>query len=159
MVHTIYLGLGSNLGDRQAALDAALASLAPRVKTILRSPIYETAPWGFTDQPDFLNQVVQAETDLPPEELLALLKATEREMGRQTRIRNGPREIDIDILLYDDLVMDEAGLRLPHPNLQERVFVLAPLADIAPDLIIPGQGRTVSALLAPLDQTGIRTFQ
>ncbi|MEX1248743.1 MAG: 2-amino-4-hydroxy-6-hydroxymethyldihydropteridine diphosphokinase [Anaerolineales bacterium] len=158
MPHRIYLGLGSNLGDRKAALDSALANLAPQVRMLQRSPIYETAPWGYTDQPDFLNQVVEAETELPPKEVLALLKATEKQLGRQPRIRNGPREIDIDILLYDDLVLDEPGLHLPHPNLHERAFVVAPLADIAPELVVPGQVQTIRELSASLDKSGIKVY-
>lgn len=151
MPHKIYLGLGSNLGNRAAALEAALAALAPQVRTLRRSPIYETEPWGLADQPVFLNQVVEAETELEPAELLKLLKATEKELGRQPRTRNGPREIDIDILLYDDLTLEAPGLRVPHPNLQQRAFVLVPLADLAPDLVIPGGEKSVKEMLSTLD--------
>jgi 2-amino-4-hydroxy-6-hydroxymethyldihydropteridine diphosphokinase len=154
----IYLGLGSNLGDRQAHLDAAVAALAPSVRLLRNSPIYETAPWGFTDQPAFLNQVLEAETDFEPKELLALLKATEKQLGRQDRFRNGPREIDIDILLIDDLVLNEDRLRVPHPGLHERAFILTPLAEVAPDLIIPGQQQSVKKLLSALDTSGIRLY-
>jgi 2-amino-4-hydroxy-6-hydroxymethyldihydropteridine diphosphokinase len=157
--HRIYLGLGSNLGDRQATLDAAVAALAPSVLVLRRSALYETAPWGFTDQPAFLNQVLEAETDFEPKELLALLKATEEQLGRQDRFRNGPREIDIDILLIDDLVLNEDRLRVPHPGLHERAFILTPLADVAPDLIIPGQKQTVKDLLATLDTRDVKLYQ
>jgi len=159
MPHKIYLGLGSNLGDRQATLDAAVAALAPSVRLLHRSAIYETAPWGYTDQPAFLNQVLEAETDFEPKDLLALLKATEKQLGRQTRFRNGPREIDIDILLIDDLVLNEDRLRVPHPGLHERAFILTPLADVAPDLIIPGQKQTVKDLLATLDTRDVKLYQ
>jgi 2-amino-4-hydroxy-6-hydroxymethyldihydropteridine diphosphokinase len=159
MPHKIYLGLGSNLGDRQATLDAAVSALAPSVRLLHRSAIYETAPWGYTDQPAFLNQVLEAETDLDPKDLLALLKATEKQLGRQTRFKNGPREIDIDILLVDDLVLNEDRLRVPHPGLHERAFILTPLADVAPDLIIPGQKQTVKDLLATLDTRDVKLYQ
>ena len=158
MPHKVYLGLGSNLGDRQAHLDAAASALAPSVLVLRRSAMYETAPWGFTDQPAFLNQVLEAETDLKPKDLLALLKATEEQLGRQTRFRNGPREIDIDILLIDDLVLNEDRLRVPHPGLHERAFILTPLAEVAPDLIIPGQQPTVKELLSALDTSGIKLY-
>src|SRR3972149_1431743 len=158
MPHKIYLGVGSNLGDRHAHLDAAASSLAPSVLVLRRSAIYETAPWGFTDQPAFLNQVLEAGTDLAPKALLAHLKATEKVLGRRTRFKNGPREIDIDILLMDDLILNEERLRVPHPGLHERAFILAPLADVAPDLIIPGQTLTIKELLAAADTTGIHLY-
>jgi 2-amino-4-hydroxy-6-hydroxymethyldihydropteridine diphosphokinase len=156
MAHRIYLGLGSNLGDRKSYLDAAISAMAPTVRASQISPIYETDPWGYNDQDDFLNMVVEAETDLGPKQLLVLLKGIEVKLGRQTRFRNGPREIDIDILLYDDLILDEAGLRIPHPRLSERAFMLIPLANLTPDLEIPAVGKTVSDLLKNLDASGIR---
>lgn len=158
----IYLGLGSNLGNRQAALEAACAALAPGVRVRRRSPVYETAPWGYTEQDDFLNLVVEAETELAAEELLARLKGIEQQLGRQRRFRNGPREIDIDLLLYgeQELSMQTAAgeLQVPHPGLAQRAFVLVPLADLAPDLVIPGQGVTVADLLSRLDTTGVRPY-
>lgn len=156
--HKIYLGLGSNMGDRQAHLDAAVAALAPAVRALRRSAIYETAPWGYTEQPAFLNQVLEAETDLDPAALLKLLKATEKKLGREDRFKNGPREIDIDILLIDDLVLNEDRLQVPHPGLHGRAFILTPLADLAPDLVIPGQKQTVKDLLAGLDTSGIKLY-
>jgi 2-amino-4-hydroxy-6-hydroxymethyldihydropteridine diphosphokinase len=155
VTHCIYLGLGSNLGDRRASLDAAVAALPPAASVLRRSPIYETAPWGYTDQPAFLNQVLEAETDLAPLALLSKLKKIERQLGRQTRFLNGPREIDIDILLYDDLVFYEGSLQIPHPRLHERAFILAPLTDLAPELKIPGQELSVQEYLAQLDRSGI----
>jgi 2-amino-4-hydroxy-6-hydroxymethyldihydropteridine diphosphokinase len=148
MSHTVYLGLGTNQGDRLANLQAVRAvftpvqtALAPSVRLLQASPIYETEPWGFLDQPAFLNQALQAETDLPPMDLLAYLKDLEVELGRMPNFRYGPRLIDIDILLYDELVLSLPGLEIPHPRLAERAFVLVPLVDLAPDLRYPGNGR------------------
>lgn len=156
MRHSVYLGLGTNLGDRQANLRAAVKGLPPGVEVRRVSPIYETEPWGYEDQPPFLNQAAEAATDLPPEELLAYLKALETSLGRVQSFRYGPRLIDLDILLYDNLVLETPGLVIPHPRLAERAFVLAPLADLAPGLVVPGKGQTAAELLAGLDKTGIR---
>jgi 2-amino-4-hydroxy-6-hydroxymethyldihydropteridine diphosphokinase len=157
-MHRIYLGLGSNLGDRRGYLDAAAAALPPAASVLRRSPIYETAPWGYLDQPAFLNQVFEAETSLEPLELLSKLKEIESKLGRQARFRNGPREIDIDILLYDDLVLNEGSLQIPHPRLHERAFMLAPLADLEPGLKIPGLEHTMHDYLAQLDRSEITIF-
>jgi 2-amino-4-hydroxy-6-hydroxymethyldihydropteridine diphosphokinase len=156
MTHKIYLGLGSNLGDRRGYLDAAISSMPPALNVLRRSPIYETAPWGYRDQDDFLNMVVEAETELGPLQLLILLKGIEVKLGRKPRFRNGPREIDIDILLYDDLIHDEKALHIPHPRLHERAFILAPLDDLAPELEIPGVGKTVAECLAEMDISGVK---
>jgi 2-amino-4-hydroxy-6-hydroxymethyldihydropteridine diphosphokinase len=156
-----YLALGSNLGDRPANLQAALAALPPAVTVLAASPVYETAPWGFSDQPAFLNQVVQASTDLDPLALLAHLKAIESLLGRTPTFRYGPRLIDLDILLYDDLVLEtpagcsSSALTIPHPHLHERAFVLVPLADLAPDLRHPLLNQTIRQLLETIDTTGI----
>jgi 2-amino-4-hydroxy-6-hydroxymethyldihydropteridine diphosphokinase len=158
-MHKTYLGLGSNLGDRVAYLDAALAAIAPSVTVLRRSPIYETATWGYTKQDAFLNMVVEAETLLAPRELLTALKSAEAAVGRQPRFRNGPREIDMDILLYDDLTMNESGLSIPHSRLQERAFMLAPLVDLDGDLRIPGQEKTVGELLQVMETDGISRYQ
>lgn len=131
-MHTIYLSLGSNLGDRAAHLAAAIAALAPAVKVTRESAIYETEPWGYTAQPAFLNQAVAGQTTLRPRELLAHLKAIETTVGRTPTFRYGPRQIDLDILFYDDLELDEPGLTIPHPQLFQRPFVLLPLAEILP---------------------------
>jgi 2-amino-4-hydroxy-6-hydroxymethyldihydropteridine diphosphokinase len=159
MAHKIYLGLGSNLGDRQGYLDEAISAMAPAVRILRRSPVYETAPWGYADQDPFLNMAVEAETELGPKQLLIVLKGIEVKLGRKPRFQNGPREIDIDILLYDDLIFDDSGLRIPHPRLHERAFILAPLADLAPDLEIPGAGLTVALSLAGLEKAGIERFE
>ena len=142
---TVYLSLGTNVGDRVVNLARALAAL-PGV--VACSSIYETEPWGLTEQPRFLNLCCQIETRLPPQELHAELKRIERELGRQPSVQWGPRLIDIDLLTYDDLVMQTEALTVPHPRIADRAFVLVPLAEIAPDLRIPGLPRTVSEQLA-----------
>lgn len=156
--HTVYIALGSNLGDRAANLAAAIAALAPRVEVTARSGIYETAPWGYADQPAFLNQVVAGRTALGPREVLAWLKEIESRVGRTKTFRYGPREIDLDILFYDDLTLDEPGLTIPHPRLHERAFVLVPLARIAPDLIHPALGLAMRALLRQVDAGGVAEY-
>jgi 2-amino-4-hydroxy-6-hydroxymethyldihydropteridine diphosphokinase len=154
----IYIALGSNLGDREALLHSAADMLAPDVRVLRSSPIYETAPWGFADQGAFLNQVVEAETELTPRQLLVLLKAIEMRLGRKPRMRNGPREIDLDILLYGDEIVNEPNLVVPHPGLHERAFILTPLSDLVPKLTIPSQQRTVRELLVSLDSAGISRY-
>jgi 2-amino-4-hydroxy-6-hydroxymethyldihydropteridine diphosphokinase len=152
---TVYLALGSNLGDRSANLRTALAALHPKVKVQGLSPIYETPPWGVTDQPAFLNMVLRGETRLTPKKLLSYVKSLETSLGRLPTIRYGPRLIDIDILFYDDLVLDTPELILPHPRLHERAFVLVPLADLAPALVHPRLGKPVRELLRVVDTKGI----
>jgi len=156
---TVYLALGTNLGDRMAHLRAAITALPPFVRTLTCSSVYETEPWGFTDQPAFLNQAIAGKTDLSPADLLVHLKWLETTLGRRPTFRYGPRQIDIDILLYDDLILATPTLILPHPRLHERAFVLAPLADIAPNLLHPQLGKSVRELLAGVDRTGVELFQ
>ncbi|HEX7901611.1 MAG TPA: 2-amino-4-hydroxy-6-hydroxymethyldihydropteridine diphosphokinase [Planctomycetota bacterium] len=139
-----YVGLGSNLGDRRAILASALASLAPRRV----SRIVETEPWGRADQPPFLNAVAEIDTALQPGPLLARLLEIEALHGRVRAERWGPRTLDLDLLLYGDRVVAEPGLTVPHPRLAERRFVLESLAELAPDLAVPGVGRAVRELLA-----------
>jgi 2-amino-4-hydroxy-6-hydroxymethyldihydropteridine diphosphokinase len=158
-----YLGLGSNLGHRETFLDRAVRSLmddAPNCRTpiltdIRLSPVYETDPVGKLDQPPFLNAVVEGRTALTPTELLASVKKVEQDLGRQERERNGPREIDVD-LLHLEGVEHATDPILPHPRCHERMFVLRPLADLAPDLVLPGQAKPVKALLAELPRQGVR---
>jgi 2-amino-4-hydroxy-6-hydroxymethyldihydropteridine diphosphokinase len=141
-----YIGVGANLGDREATIRAALAAL-PGVVGV--SQLRETDPVGVVDQPPFLNGAVAVETDFSPRELLDALLAVERELGRERRERWGPRTIDLDLLLYGDETIDEPGLTVPHPRLHERRFALEPLIDLDPELAIPGHGP-VSDLLAGL---------
>lgn len=142
-----YVGVGANLGDREATIRAALAAL-PGVVGV--SQLRETDPVGVVDQPPFLNGAVALETDFSPRELLDALLAIERDLGRERRERWGPRTIDLDLLLYGDATIDEQGLTVPHPRLHERRFALEPLLDLDPELAIPGCGR-VADLLAELD--------
>ena len=130
--HAAYVGVGANLGDARGAVSNALNALGEVGTVRARSSLYRTRPWGFADQPDFVNAVALVITGLPPRELLAALKDLERRMGRSPAPRWGPRAIDLDLLLYDDLRLDEPGLRVPHPHLSQRAFVLVPLAEIDP---------------------------
>ncbi len=155
---TTYLALGTNLGDRLANLRTAIDSLAPKLRVTRTSTIYETPPWGYADQPSFLNMVIEAETSLKPRALLRYLKEKEDELGRVKNFRNGPRKIDLDILFYDDLILEEENLVIPHPRLHERAFVLVPLADIAPDFIHPLLADDVKSMLNKLDFEEIKPF-
>jgi 2-amino-4-hydroxy-6-hydroxymethyldihydropteridine diphosphokinase len=159
MEHTVYLALGSNMGTRLANLKNAINNLTPQMNVKAKSHVYETPPWGFADQPPFLNQVVKVETYLEPEPLLYHLKRLETALGRVPNFQNGPRLIDIDILLFDDLVVNSPEIQIPHPRLHERAFVLAPLADLAPALVHPGLNRSVSSLLAGVNQSNIQIYE
>ena len=151
-----YIALGANLpspaGPPEATLAAAVQRLATLGRIAARSSLYSTAPVGLANQPRFLNAVVALETDLAPRDLLAALLAIERDFGRDrsASIPNGPRTLDLDILLYGDLILSEPGLEIPHPRLAQRAFVLVPLNEIAPDLRDPRSGLTVSQLLGAL---------
>ncbi len=153
-----FVGLGSNLGDREATILRALARLQdePELRVVRVSSLRETEPVGYVDQPQFLNGVVEIETELSARDLLTRLLAIERELGR-TRgdgpPLGRPRTLDLDLLLYGEDTIAEAGLQVPHPRMHERRFVLEPLAEVAPDLVIPGHGP-VETLLAELESPG-----
>lgn len=154
-----YIALGSNLGDRSENLARARELLAEQVRIVKSSSIYETEPWGVADQPLFLNQVIEGETDLIALGLLRFLKQIEQEMGRTETIRFGPRLIDLDVLLYGELQMQSPELTIPHPRMMQRAFVLVPLVEIAPRLQIPGTGITVKEALAGMELTSVRRLE
>jgi 2-amino-4-hydroxy-6-hydroxymethyldihydropteridine diphosphokinase len=145
---TAYVALGGNEGDRLGYLERAVGEMAEHLTVTAVSPLYETEPVGYADQEWFLNAVVAVETALSPQKLLAVLQAVERALGKATPFPNGPRTIDLDILLYGDEVVDQVDLMVPHPRLHERAFVMRPLADVAGDVIVPRQGKTVRQLLS-----------
>lgn len=155
----VFLSLGSNLGDRQKNLIAVENLLLPQVIVKERSPIYETEPWGYQEQPRFLNQVLSVTTSLSPWDLLTYLNDIEKSIGRKPSFRYGPREVDIDILLYGDQEIVQENLIIPHERLTERVFVLAPLADLAPELILPGSKSTIAGILDKIETSDVYLFQ
>lgn len=155
----VYLGLGSNLGERAQALQQAADRLAQLGANLRLSAIYETEPWGYADQPAFLNQCATLTTELPPDELLVAVKQIEQELGREPTFRYGPRQIDIDVLLYDDLTLDTPPLVIPHPRLHERAFVLVPLAELAGEVNHPVLEQTIAELLAAVDTAGVKRWQ
>jgi 2-amino-4-hydroxy-6-hydroxymethyldihydropteridine diphosphokinase len=156
MSHLIYLSLGSNLGDRLANLQNAISGLPPKIQPLVRSSIYETSPWGYSDQPDFYNQVIKAETLFEPADVLETIKSLEVSLGRQETFRFGPRLIDLDLLFYDALILNSPKLTIPHPRITERAFVLVPLAEIAPDLVHPGIGKTIQQLKSSIDTSSVK---
>jgi 2-amino-4-hydroxy-6-hydroxymethyldihydropteridine diphosphokinase len=149
-----YVGLGSNLQDPRRQIQDALAELdgMPHTRVVRQSSLYRTAPVGHADQPDFVNAVAQLETGLPAERLLAELQEIEKRHGRERSFANAPRTLDLDILLFGDLVLQTAALTLPHPRMHERAFVLQPLYEVAPHASIPGAGTVKSCLEKTADQ-------
>ena len=153
----VYLGLGSNMGDRKAMLKSALAGLdGPALRLVRESSLYETEPIGFENQGWFLNQVAEFETELFPRQLLHRMQKVEVSLGRRRTIKNGPRTIDIDILLYGNLVMKTEELEIPHPRYRERRFTLAPLAELNPGLRDPVSHQTMAQMLAGLTGQSVR---
>jgi 2-amino-4-hydroxy-6-hydroxymethyldihydropteridine diphosphokinase len=148
------LGLGSNLGDRRARLAAAVRRLQDAGRIVAVSPLYETAPIGGPAQGRFLNAVAVVDTSLPPRRLLKLCQAAEREAGRRRLVRWGPRSLDVDLLLYEGMIVDEPGLRVPHPRLALRRFALEPLVEAWPEAALP-DGTTVASLLASVVGQGV----
>jgi 2-amino-4-hydroxy-6-hydroxymethyldihydropteridine diphosphokinase len=147
-VATAVIGLGANLGDPVAQLRAAIAAIGalPQTRVLAASSFYRTAPVGHLDQPDFVNAAVTVETALAPRALLEGLATIERAAGRSRTFKDAPRLIDLDILLFDERVVAEPGLAIPHPRLHERAFALAPLVEVAPDAVVPGHGRAADLL-------------
>ncbi len=156
----VYLGLGSNMGDRSANLSEAMELLSRKLQVEKVSAVYDTEPMGDTDQARFLNLVCQVYTRIEPAGLLALAKGIETKMGRAPGKRNSPRPIDIDILFYGDQVMETPQLAIPHPRIAERAFVLVPLAEIAPDFKHPVSGQTMKELLSGItEKQGVFKWQ
>jgi len=148
----IFLALGSNVGNRKQYIETAIHLLREKVHDIVVAPLYETKPRYFEDQQNFLNTVLRGYTELEPWELLQFTQTVQQEVGRVERFRYGPREIDIDILMYDQIVYKDEGLEIPHSRLQERDFVLQPFADINPDFLHPVLKKTIKELLDVLPQ-------
>lgn len=144
--HIVFLGLGANMGDKKKNLEKAIGQLKEKISGIQVSKSYETEPWGYKNQDKFLNAAMYGTTPLDPDELLKFIKIMEKEVGRIERFKWGPREIDIDILFYDDLVYKNNSLTIPHPFLQERKFVLEPLMDLDPNFIHPVYKKTIRQL-------------
>ncbi len=156
----IFLALGSNIENRKQHLETAITLLREKVHDITVAPLYETKPRYFEDQQNFLNTVLRGFTDLHPQELLQFTKTVQQEVGRVERFRNGPREIDIDILFYNHKVYKDEELEIPHPRLQERDFVLQPFADINPDFLHPVLKKSIRELLdaIPEEQRSVITM-
>ena len=151
--HIIFLGLGSNVGDKEQNLEKAIEKLGEKISDIQVSKFYETEPWGYTQQDRFLNAAIRGRTILAPSGLLKFVKTVEGRVGRVARFKWGPREIDIDILFYDDLVYEDKFITIPHPFLHERKFVLEPLMDLDPNFVHPIFKKTVRQLYEKLSFT------
>jgi 2-amino-4-hydroxy-6-hydroxymethyldihydropteridine diphosphokinase len=147
------------MGNRLANLKNAVSNLPPQMEVKKKSLVYETPPWGYADQPSFLNMAVMVKTYLEPENLLSHIKRLETALGREPGFQNGPRVIDIDILFYDDVILDSPPLVIPHPRLHHRGFVLVPLNDIAPNLVHPVLGKSIGDLLLDVDRLNIVEYK
>lgn len=156
-----FIALGSNLGDRELYLAGAIRSLEEKgIRVLEQSPVYETKAVGYLDQPDFLNMVVRFESELPVQELLNKLLAIEAKHGRIRKTKWGPRTLDLDLLFYGKLILDDPKLTVPHPRIQERAFVLMPLQDLAPDLLHPLLGLTVKKMAEQVPgKEGVRRWE
>jgi 2-amino-4-hydroxy-6-hydroxymethyldihydropteridine diphosphokinase len=154
----VYLGLGSNIGDKEAHIKAALRLLSEKYPIIKKSPLYHTEPVGYPNQDWFLNCVVEIKTDVDPKHLLSSLQSMEQSLGRIKTVKNGPRIIDIDILFYGDLILMTKNLVIPHPMVQERLFVLQPMMDLNPDFVHPVLKKSIQDLFKnhPKDKKIIR---
>lgn len=157
-MHIAFVALGSNLDDPESKVREAIAALAalPQTRLLAASSLYRSAPVGHADQPDFVNAVAQLATVVAPQDLLAALLAIEHDFGRERTFRNAPRTLDLDLLLYGELCINEPGLTVPHPRMQQRAFVLAPLLEIAPGCVIPGIGPAADWLARCTDQALVR---
>ncbi|MGB9811773.1 MAG: 2-amino-4-hydroxy-6-hydroxymethyldihydropteridine diphosphokinase [Dictyoglomus turgidum] len=150
-MHKVFIAIGSNIGDRRKNIETALKKMEELgLRIIKKSSIIETEPYGYKDQDKFLNGVVLVETGFDPFELLELLLNIEKEMGRERKIKWGPRNIDLDIIFYDDLVIDTENLKIPHPDAHNRTFVMGPLSEIAPDFVHPVLKKTVEEIYKEL---------
>jgi 2-amino-4-hydroxy-6-hydroxymethyldihydropteridine diphosphokinase len=159
MLHHVILGTGSNLGERVENLQLAVAEIEKFSTITTQSSIYETQPWGFTAQAVFLNQVLAIETQLEPFDLLDALKMAEKHIGRTSTFRYGPRLIDIDILFFDQLILEDEKLIIPHPKIAERAFVLIPLDEIAPQLLHPLLHRSVHEMVCEINTDGVVLYK
>jgi 2-amino-4-hydroxy-6-hydroxymethyldihydropteridine diphosphokinase len=152
----VFLGLGTNLGDRQQQLQDAVTALGQILTVDAISHVYETEPWGDLDQPQFLNICLAAITALKPHDLLCAIKTIEQDLGRRATRHWGPRVIDIDILFFSNLIIDTPDLKIPHPHIAARAFVLVPLADIAPNLIHPQSHQSIDTMLRSVERGTVR---
>ncbi len=158
-IHSVFIALGSNIGDRMRALKEAIDLLPPDIMPASFSKVYETPPWGYEDQSSFLNQVIKTQTHLSPCEVLKRLKEIERELGRQPIFRYGPRLIDLDILFYDEMEYKSEKLTIPHPEIANRAFVLVPLMEIAPNYIHPVTHKKIIDMAAQIETGSIIEFR
>ncbi len=150
-MHNVFIAIGTNLGDKEENIRQSIKKMEQNnIHIIKKSNVYKTMPYGYKNQPVFLNCVVQAETMLSPEELLYTLLSIEKQMGRKRKIHWGPRIIDLDIIFYDNLIINSSNLKIPHPDMQNREFVLKPLCDIAPNFVHPVLHKTMKELLKEL---------
>lgn len=154
----LFVALGSNLGNRLKNLQDAIRLMSGDFQIMRQSEVYETEPWGYEDQPRFLNQVIEAQTSLAVNDVLFQLKKIEKTMGREKTFKNGPRLIDLDLLFYSDQIWQTARLVVPHPHLHERAFVLVPLAEIAPEFRHPILGESIRSLLEKLGSQGVYPY-